>query len=377
MTRRGTKRTFFRRRALLKNFATAAAAGAVALVASPNVSRAQTVNWRFQSTWPSRDVFHEFAQDYVKRVNEMAGNRLRLTLHPAGSIVGAFQVIDATSTGVIDGAHGVTGYWYGKNKAASLFGTSIPLGWEANQLLGWFYYGGGQALYQELVESILKLNVVGFLTGPMPTQPLGWFKKQIRTPQDLRGMKFRTIGLSADIFKEMGASVQILPGGDIVPAIDRGLIDGAEFNNPSSDRALGFPDVAKIYMLGSYHQRVECFEVMFNKGKYTALPAEHQAILRYAAEAASSDMSWKQQDRYSKDFEEMRSAQAVKTFKTPDAILQAQLEAWDRVVTPLLDDPFFKKVVESQRAWARRVVGFYRDYDIGNELAWKHFFGRS
>lgn len=363
------------RRRFLRTVAAGAAAAAGTL-AAPNVSRAQTVTWRFQSTWSGRDIFHEFAQDYVRRVTEMAGSRFRLTLHPAGAIVGAFQVIDATHTGALDGAHGVTGYWYGKNKAASLFGTTLPLGWEANHLLGWFYYGGGQALYSELLENVLKLNVIGFLTGPMPTQPLGWFKKQIRGPQDLRGMKFRTVGLSADIFKEMGAAVQILPGGDIVPSIDRGLIDGAEFNNPSSDRTLGFPDVAKFYTLGSYHQRVESFEIIFNKAKYAALPAELQAVLRYASEAASADMSWKQQDRYSKDLEEMKSAQGVKTFKTPDSILQMQLDAWDKVVKPLLDDPFFKKVYDSQRAWARRVVGFYRDLETPNDLAWKHYFGR-
>jgi TRAP-type mannitol/chloroaromatic compound transport system substrate-binding protein len=361
------------RRVFLKTLATAAAG----TIAAPNVSRAQTQTWRFQSTWPTTDVFHEFAQDYVRRVNEMAGNRLRLTLLPTGAVVGAFQVLDATHAGVLDGAHGVTGYWYGKNKVASLFGTTVPLGWDANQLLGWFYYGGGQALYNELLDSILKLNVVGFLSGPMPTQPLGWFKKEIKGPEDLRAIKFRTIGLSADIFKEMGTVVTILPGGDIVPSIDRGLIDGAEFNNPSSDRTLGFPDVSKVYMLGSYHQRVESFEIMFNKGKFNALPAELQAVLRYASEAASADMSWKQQHRYSKDFDEMKARQGVKTVKTPDSILQAQLNAWDKVVEPLTADPFFKKVLDSQRAWVKRVIGFYREYESSNDLAWKHYFGRS
>jgi TRAP-type mannitol/chloroaromatic compound transport system substrate-binding protein len=361
------------RRAFLRT-ALVAAAGTIA---APNVSRAQTQVWRFQSAWPTQDIFHEFAQDFVRRVNEMAGNRLRLQLHAAGSIVGAFQMIDATHTGVLDGAHGVTGYWYGKSKIASLFGTTLPLGWDANQLLGWFYYGGGQALYGELLESVLKLNIVGFLSGPMPTQPLGWFKKEIKSPGDLRGMTFRTIGLSADIFKEIGTAVKILPGGDVVPAIDRGLIDGAEFNNPSSDLALGFSDVAKIYMLGSYHQRVESFEIIFNKMKFAGLPAELQAVLRYACEAASADMSWKQQDRYSKALEEIKQKRGVKTIRTPDSVLQIQLEAWDKVVQPLLADPFFKKVLESQRSWVRRVVGFYREYESSNDLAWKHYFGRT
>jgi TRAP-type mannitol/chloroaromatic compound transport system substrate-binding protein len=288
------------RRRFLTGGAAAVAAGAATL-AMPNVSRAQTVTWRFQSTWPQQDIFHEFATDYVKRVNDMSGTRFRIELLASGAVVGAFQVMDATHSGALDGSHGVTVYWYGKNRAASLFGTTAPLGWDANQLLGWFYHGGGEAFYKELVGSILKLNVVGYLTGPMPTQPLGWFKKDIRTAEDLRGLKYRTVGLSGDLFTEMGAAVTAIPGGEIVPSLQRGVIDAAEFNNPSSDRVLGFPDVSKSYVVGSYHQRMESFEVIFNKTKHDALATEQKAILRHAAEAASADMSWKQQDRYSKD----------------------------------------------------------------------------
>jgi TRAP-type mannitol/chloroaromatic compound transport system substrate-binding protein len=295
-------------------------------------------------------------------------------LLPSGAVVGAFQVTDAVHAGALDGAHGVTGYWYAKHKAASLFGTGAPFGWDANQLMGWFYYGGGEALYKELVNDMLRLNTVGFLTGPMPTQPLGWFKKEITTVADLRGMKYRTIGLSADLFAELGAAVTTLPGAEIVPAIERGLLDGAEFNNPSSDRVLGFPDVAKIYMLGSYHQRLEMFEVVFNKQRFDALPAEVRAILRHAAEAASSDMSWKQQDRYATDLAEMKARQGVRTFKTPDVILQAQLAAWDRVLATLTD-PYSRKVLDSQKAWVKKVYAFYREYETPNEMAYRHFFG--
>jgi TRAP-type mannitol/chloroaromatic compound transport system substrate-binding protein len=360
------------RRRFLTGGAAAVAAGAATL-AMPNVSRAQTVTWRFQSTWPQQDIFHEFATDYVKRVNDMSGNRFRIELLASGAVVGAFQVMDATHAGALDGSHGVTVYWYGKNRAASLFGTTAPLGWDANQLLGWFYHGGGEAFYNELIASVLKLNVVGFLTGPMPTQPLGWFKKDIRTAEDLRGLKYRTVGLSGDLFTEMGAAVTAIPGGEIVPSLQRGVIDAAEFNNPSSDRVLGFPDVSKSYVVGSYHQRMESFEVLFNKPKYDALAAEQKAILRYAAEAASADMSWKQQDRYSKDLQAMKDTQGVKVSKVPDAVLTAQLNAWTKVLADLEKDPFAKKVLDSQRAWVKRVVGFYREYDTPNEMSWNHF----
>jgi TRAP-type C4-dicarboxylate transport system substrate-binding protein len=237
------------------------AAATVGTLAMPNLSRAQTTVWRFQSSWPQKDIFHEIAQDYVRRVNSMAGSRLKLELLPAGAVVGAFQIQDAVHSGALEGGHAAVAYWYGKHKAFSLFGTSPPWGWEANMLLGWFYYGGGEALYRELVNDMIKVNVISFLSGPQPTQPLGWFKKEIHTAEDLKGLKYRTIGLAADLFAEMEAAVTILPGGDIVPAMDRGLLDGAEFNNPSSDRMLGFPDVAKVYMLQSWHQRTETFEI--------------------------------------------------------------------------------------------------------------------
>jgi TRAP-type mannitol/chloroaromatic compound transport system substrate-binding protein len=336
-------------------------------------ARAQAaVRLKFQSTWPNKDIFHEFATDFVKRVNEMGTGRIQIELLQAGAVVPAFQLIDAVSTGILDGGHGVSAYWYGKNKAFSLFGTAPPFGWNANQLLGWIKYGGGQALYDELTQQVLKLNVVGLLTGPMPTQPLGWFKKEITTADDLKGIKFRTVGLGADLFKELGTAVTILPGGEIVPAIDRGLIDGAEFNNPSSDLVLGFPDVSKIYMVQSYHQALESFEILFNKRKFEGLPPEVQAIVRYASDAASADMSWKAQERYSKDLEAIK-ARGVKVIPTPKPVLEAQLAAWDKVIANT-QDPFFQKVIESQKAWAKRVVGMAREMEAPRDLAYEHFF---
>ncbi len=361
------------RRKFLKTAGIAAGAGA-ASVAFPSVSRAQTVTLKFQSTWPAKDIFHEYASDYVTRVNEMAGGRLKLDLLPSGAVVGALQMQDAVIAGALDGGHGVTAYWYGKNKAFSLFGTPPAFGWRANQMLAWMKYGGGQELYEELVQKILGLNLVGFLTGPMPTQPLGWFKKPVESADNLKGLKYRTVGLSADVNNELGAAVTIMGGGDIVPAMDRGLLDAAEFNNPSSDRLLGFPDVSKVYMLQSYHQAAECFEIIFNKAKYDALPAELQAVLKYAAESASADMSWKAWDRYSKDLEGMRTEQGVQVFKTPDSVLQAQLDAWDKVVERLSADPFFKKVIDSQKAWVKRVVGFQLEYEVPQEPAYNRYF---
>ncbi len=360
-----------------RRFLTLAGATAAATVAAPAVSNAQTVTLRFQSTWPQRDIFHEFCNDYAARVNALSGGRLRLEVLASGAVVPAFQLQDAVHAGILDGGHGVTAYWFGKNKAYSLFGTPPAYGWDAHNFLAWMNYGGGYDLYNELLTQITRVNVVGFLTGPMPCQPLGWFKRELTQASDLRGLKYRTVGLAADLFNELGSAVTILAGGEIVPALERGLIDGAEFNNPSSDSILGFADVSKTYMLQSYHQSAEAFEVIFNKGKFDAMSAEQKAILKFAAESASSDMYWKALDRYSKDLAALR-ARGVNVIKTPDSILKAQLEAWDKVVARLsAENPFFKKVIESQRAWAQRTVGYERINTPSREMSYTHFFGGS
>lgn len=356
-----------------RNFLKVGALAGVGAIAMPNVSRAQTTTWKFQSTWPTKDIFHEFAGDYVKRVNEMSGGRLKIDLLASGAVVPAFQMQDAVAAGILDGGHGVSAYWYGKNKAFSLFGTPPALGWDATNFLGWMNHGGGYELYNELVGQVLKLNLVGFFSGPMPCQPLGWFKKELKTADDFKGLKYRTVGLAADLKQEMGAAVTILAGGEIVPALERGVIDGAEFNNPSSDSILGFQDVAKVYMLQSYHQAAESFEIIFNKSKFDALPPELKAIVKYAAESESSDMIWKALDRYSKDLEALR-AKGVNIVPTPEAILKAQLAAWDKVLDKLSADPFFKKVVESQKAWVKRTVGYQRLNEPSRDLAYTHFF---
>jgi TRAP-type mannitol/chloroaromatic compound transport system substrate-binding protein len=363
-----------------RKFLLAAGATGAATVAMPQVSRAQTVTWKFQSTWPTKDIFHEFAADYAAKVNEMAGGRLKLEVLAAGAVVPAFQMQDAVHSGILDGGHGVCAYWYGKHKAFSLFGTPPSFGWDAHGFLGWFYAGGGEALYNELVNDILKVNTVGFLYYPMPTQPLGWFKKEIKSGDDFKGMKYRTVGLSADMFRELGAAVTILPGGEIVPAMDRGLLDAAEFNNPSSDILLGFPDVSKFFMMGSHHQQAEAFEIIFNKAKFNSLAAEQKAILKWAAFAATAHQLNTAYDRYSKDLETIKS-RGVNVIKTGDAVLTAQLQTWNKVIDSQQKDPnsgaFFKKVIDSQKAWVKRTGAYLQTNNLDSialEKAYKYFF---
>jgi TRAP-type mannitol/chloroaromatic compound transport system substrate-binding protein len=359
-----------------RKFFSTAAAGSAAVLGVPVVAKAQTtpITFRFQSTWPAKDIFHEYALDYAKKVNDMAGGQLRIEVLPAGAVVPAFNLLDAVSAGTLDGGHGVLAYWYGKNTAVALWGSGPSFGMDANMLLAWHEYGGGKALLTE-IQKAMNVNVVSLMYGPMPTQPFGWFKKPISKVEDVKGVKFRTVGLAIDMYTALGAAVNALPGGEIVPAMDRGLLDGAEFNNASSDLLLGFSDVSKVCMLQSFHQSAEQFEILFNKAKYDALPNHLKSVLAVASQAASADMSWKAIDRYSKDYEVLQKDKGVKFYKTPDAILQRQLQIWDQMVAKRsAENPLFKKVIDSQKAFAERAGKWAGDTNVNFRMAYNHFF---
>jgi TRAP-type mannitol/chloroaromatic compound transport system substrate-binding protein len=360
-----------------RKFFKAAAAAGVVTMGFPMIVKAQgPISMRWQSTWPTKDIFHEYALDFAKKVNDMTGGDLKIEVLPAGAVVPAFGLLEAVSKGTLDGGHGVMVYHYGKQEALALWGSGPAYAMDANMLLAWHKYGGGKELLAKLYESI-GANVVSFAYGPMPTQPLGWFKKPIGKAEDLKGVKFRTVGISIDVFTGLGAAVNALPGGEIVPALDRGLLDGAEFNNASSDRLLGFPDVSKVCMLQSYHQNAESFEILFNKDRFNALPDKMKAIIENAVEAASADMSWKAIDRYSQDYLDMQTKDNVKFYKTPDALLQKELDVYDQVVEKKsAQNPLFKEIVASQKAFAARAVSWDQDTNVNRRLAHYHYFGK-
>jgi TRAP-type mannitol/chloroaromatic compound transport system substrate-binding protein len=244
-------------------------------------------------------------------------------------------------------------------------------------MMGWIQYGGGKKLYYELMHEKLRLDLVGFFSGPMPAQPLGWFKERINGTSQLKGLKYRTVGLAADLLQEMGMSVVQLPGGEIQPAMKSGLIDAAEFNNPTSDKDFGMQDVSKHYHLGSFHQSQECFEIIYNKTRFDKLANEHKAILEYASEAASADMAWKAMERYSQDLLVLKKEHGVNVYKTPDSVMEAQLKAWDIIVERFnKSDPFFKKVIKSQMAWAERHGAYTLQNSPNYRGAYEHYFGK-
>jgi TRAP-type mannitol/chloroaromatic compound transport system substrate-binding protein len=366
----GTRRRFLKA-------AGGVATGAAALGA-PMIAKGQQgpITMRFQSTWPSKDIFHEYAQDYAKIVNDMTGGDLKIEVLPAGAVVPAFGLLEAVSKGTLDGGHGVLVYHYGKSNALGLWGSGPAFGMDSNMLLSWHRYGGGKELLQKLYQSV-GANVVSFPYGPMATQPLGWFKKPITKSEDFKGLKYRTVGISIDVFTAMGAAVNALPGGEIIPAMDRGLIDAAEFNNMTSDRVLGFPDVSKVCMLQSFHQNAEQFEITFNKTKYDALPEKLRAVISYAVDAASQALTWKAIDRYSKDYVELQTKDKVRFYRTPDSVLQKQLEVYDQVAAKkAAENPLFKEIVDSQRAFAERAVKWDMDNNVNRRMAYNWYFGQ-
>ncbi len=361
------------RRSFMKKAAVVAGAAGVASLGFPNVARAKPVLLKMQGAWGSKSVFNTMAKQYVTRVNEMSGGSLKIDYLVSGAVVKAFRVQDAVHKGVLDAGHQVTVYWYGKSKVASLFGTGPVFGQNAHHTLSWMYNGGGLELYNELIEK-LGLNTVGFFCMPMPTQPLGWFQKPIKSSKDMVGLKYRTVGLAADLMQSMGVKVTQLPGGEIVPALQRGVIEAFEFNNPTSDRDFGAHDVSKVYMMGSYHQAAEFFEIIFNKTKYNSLSKAHQAILRYAAEAASSANLWMAYDQYSKDLQWLINKAGVKVYRTPQGVMDDQLKAWDKIIPQLEKDPFFKKVVKSQKDFSHRVAYYELLNAADYKLAYEHYF---
>jgi TRAP-type mannitol/chloroaromatic compound transport system substrate-binding protein len=369
-TRERTRREFLK---------TAVAAGIGAAAATKfktiNIVTAQApIAWKVQSGFATRDELNVSFVDWAKKVDEMTGGRLKIDVLPSGAVVGTFDIIDGVNRGVLDGGYAVAAYWYSRNPVFSLFGTGPSFGMDAIDLMSWFYYGGGFDMYQAFLQQEMRMNLVSFLVGPMPTQPLGWFRTRIQNPDQLKRMKYRTVGLSADLFGLLGASVVTLPGGEVVPALERGVIDGGEFNNPTSDRAFGFPDVRKIYMLQSFHQPVETMEFIVQKTKWDPLSAELKAIVRGSLLAESADFQHKMIDRNSRDLQEIEK-RGVRVFTTPRSVLEAQLKAWDTLIQRnSRQNATFAKIVASQRAWAQRIVSWKQRIYVDNRLAFDHFF---
>jgi TRAP-type mannitol/chloroaromatic compound transport system substrate-binding protein len=358
--------------------AAAAGAGTATLAGFPAIAAAPSESvLRFQSAWSAKDILHEYALDFATRVREMTGGELRIEVLPAGAVVPASGLLDAVSKGALDGGHGAVAHHYARQHAFSLWGAGPAFGMDANVLLAWHKYGGGKALLDKLYKAV-GANVVSFLYGPMPTQPLGWFRKPVANPDDLKGLKVRAIGIAAEVYGALGATASALPATEIATAMKSGTLDGAEYNNASSDRVFGLPEASKVCMLQSYHENAEQLEILFNKAKHDAFPPPLKAIVANAVEAASADMSWKAIDRYSRDYGEMRRAETPVFYKTPTAVLQRQLRAYDAVTERKINEnPLFAEIQTSQRQFAERAVRWDLDTNVERRTAYLHYFAKT
>ena len=358
-----------------KFFKAAAATGAAAAatVAMPNIAFGAPQTLKMQAAWGG-GIFLEMAKQYADRVNAMSGGELKVDVLPVGAVLKTAEIADGVSKGVVDAGHLVTAYWYGKNPAASLFGTGPSYGFSSQELMGWIEAGGGRALYEETLRTI-GLDVVGFFAMPMPAQPFGWFKKNVTKVSEIKGMKYRTVGLATDVLMKMGMVVKNLPGAEIQPSMKTGVIDAAEFNNPTSDKDFGMQDVSKHYHLGSFHQSQEMFELMFNRKKYSSLSPAHQAIIKHAAEATNTANYFMALVRYSNDLGKLMNEHGVNVYQTSDAIMSAQLKAWDSVMKDFRKDPLFDKIVRSQQAYAKKVMKYLFMNQPNYRLAYEQTFG--
>jgi TRAP-type mannitol/chloroaromatic compound transport system substrate-binding protein len=330
-------------------------AAGTASTAPTTAAAANAITWKIQSGWAGNDLFQEMFLDWKNIVEEMSGGRIKIDALPVNAVTNINGAIDAVHAGTLDGAHHVPAYYYGKDHAVSLMGTGPMMGMSGQMWLAWYYYGGGQALYEKLVQTKLKLNVVSLFHMPMQNQPLGWFKDVIRGPGDFQGMKFRTVGLATGIYQGMGATVVSVAGADVASSLDRGVIDAAEFNNTTSDTVYGLPDARKNLMARSYHQPSEILEISLNKAKYDAMPADLKAIMRYGAWAESANGEWKQMFKNSDDYAKL-IAKGIKIEKTPQSVLDAELRAWDTVIAnESKDNPDFVAILDSQKKWAQRI----------------------
>jgi len=337
----------------------------------------QVINWKMQSTWTAGDFHQTNPKKFVEMVEAMSGGRLKINLQASGAIVPAFEVLDAVHKGILDAGNSWPGYWFGKHPACTLFSSVAggPFGMDNLDFLSWYHMGGGKDLYNELLQKELKLNVIAFASSGETPEPQGWFKKPVKDVKAFRGLKFRAAGAAAEVFKTMGMTVVILPGGEIVPALQRGVIDAGEFSDPSSDMAMGFQDVTKFYHLPGVHQPTGFMEVVINKSKWDALPADLKAIVEYAAMANTLNFDMSMLSQNSTDLGTLINKHNVKAIETPREILTEVLKAWDQVADKYCkQNPFFNKVYQSQKTFAQRVVPYRRvghpPYDLAADYYW-------
>ncbi|BAT58788.1 monocarboxylate 2-oxoacid-binding periplasmic protein precursor [Variibacter gotjawalensis] len=355
-----------------------AALGAILLAFGlGGTAEAQTTKLRFQSSFPPSGMFQENAVFFTERVKALSGGKLEIEMMPVGSVVPAFEVLDATHKKVIDGAHSATAYWLGRNRAATLFGPAPggPFGMDTLDYLGWVNDGGGAELFREFYQDVLKRNIVPIPLTVASPQALGWFKNPVKNWDDLKGRKCRQTGITAEVFSKSGMATVNLPGAEIIPSAERGVIDCAEWVGPAEDMQIGFQTVWKNFYVTSTHEPATTLEMLINGDVWKALPKEHQEIIKTAAFEASLRAYLNMNLRNANAVKELREKHGVNVQRTPEDILKKTLEVWDQISKDEeAKNPFFKKVLESQRSYASKVVPTKRYTHPEYKLSADHYW---
>ena len=348
------------RSSMLKTLAlaTALAFGFSAVAQAQQAAPAPRV-LKMQSTWPASSSLQENFKLFAERVDKMTGGALKIEAMAGGQVVPAFEVLDATNKKVIDGAHAVSYYWLGKDKTGTLFASTPagPFGMDQMDFLGWMYEGGGLEMYWDWYQNVIKMNVVAFPIMPSGPQAFGWFKRPIKSLADFKGMKCRQTGIVAEIFQKMGMSTVNMPGGEIAAAAQRGVIDCAEWVGGVEDLKLGLPQIYKYHYLPGMHETSVVGELIINADVWKSLPVTQQEIIRSAVNDTYIRWWVKWQKQNADALDEMRTKYGTQILRTPPEILTAFLKAWDQIAAEeSAKNPFFKKVLDSQRAYASKVV---------------------
>jgi len=338
-------------------FSLTALAAAALFAATP--AQAQVKNLKFQSTWPASLTLQDNFKFFAERVDKLTSGAVKIEALAAGQIVPPFEILDATHKKVLDGGHGVAYYWVGKNKAATLFSATPagPFGMDHFDFLGWLHEGGGNALYDEFYRDVLKLNVMGMPIGGSSPQALGWFKRPIKDLADFKGLKCRQTGIVSEIYQRMGMQTVNMPGGEIVPSAQRGVIDCAEWVGGIEDLRLGLPQVWKYHYTPGMHESNSMLELIINTDVWKGFSPQQQEVVRAATLETFVRWGIRWQKQNADAIEEMRTKYGTQILRTPPEILVEFLKTWDTIAAEeSAKSPFFKKVYDSQREYASKVV---------------------
>ena len=348
------------RRSLIKN---AGIAGVLAAGVAPAVHAQAAVRWRLASSFPkSLDTIYGGAEVFAKAVKDMSGGKFEISVHAGGELMPPFGVVDGVQNGTVDMCHTVPYYFYGKNPAFAL-GSAVPFGLNARQMTSWMMHGNGRKLMNEFYAGY---GMVSFHGGNTGTQMGGWFRKEVKTIADFKGLKRRLGGgLIGDVMTKLGAVPQSIPGGEIYQALEKGTIDAAEWVGPYDDQKLGFNKVAPYYYYPGWWEGGPEVDFFVNQKALAALSPENRAIVEAAASHAHTDMLAKYDARNPGALKQLVAAK-TKVLPFSQGILDASFKASMEVFAENdAKSPEWKKIYADMRSFQRDAVLWFRFAESG------------